>query len=238
MKVKTAKALNEKIILQAYDEFKVFICNEALPKFSIRYKPDASDGVIATYKNEKGNHIITIDTRFPYAGKQLYNRVLFHEFTHLLDNANTENKFNDNAYRYFTEFHAAKIAMLFSLGCNAINAFENIIYSQEIISELQSKQLAYKHQTDLLFQGMPNYDNVEYNCAHLSGDVAAINLVFPSHANQILTLDILPIPYLEYVTEIHNLFNESHVGETEIKTCDLLLRTAAIKHVNSLVEAL
>lgn len=238
MKIKTDKGLRDSLIVTAYEKYKLFINNSSLPSFSIRYKSNISDGSIAAYRNENGKHIITIDERFPHAGKNLYTRILFHEFTHLLDNVETKNTFNNNAYRYYTEFHAAKIAMIYLLGCENIKVFGSLIYSKEIIAELQNRKLKYINLMKELFNDKPNYDTIEYHCAHLLGEICTVNMAFPSHINETLSDTIIPLPYRIKVIQASEALEKQPITIDIIDRIGYLLKSAAIEQTMHLVTNL
>lgn len=230
MKARISNPSPDVLIRICYEEFKAFIHNDQLPDFDIAYTPDATES-IASYQCKDGRHIITIDERFPNAQKSDYIGILFHEFTHLSDQLSPVIKcFSLDESMYFDEYHATKVASLYSLGCKDLQLTSNIQYTQKVTNYLTFCHTQFqKFFTDAFpksFNKIPDLRLLDYKCACLSGVMSANNLLFPCHTNEILSFDVVPQPYQKYIVEIFNILENHDLSHDVITQTNKLLADA------------
>ena len=115
------------------NNFKKFVGNNAFPQYTIFTKEislsvvdiQGYDSIASThYDVQKGIHTLTISSNI-----EIYEYIIFHEFTHMLD---SELYVNNDKIRYiglsgFTEYHASQVELMKMLGAKSI--FDRLSFS-------------------------------------------------------------------------------------------------------------
>lgn len=120
---------------KAYEEYQEFMKVSGMPKYNFVYSNQKGSTIAeAIYNNNRYNLIIanTLCTTYKEGAKG----ILFHEFTHILDEEELVNAYGfpyeDRNVKYvYKELHAEQIKTLYLLGCKTIDDLESINVDNE-----------------------------------------------------------------------------------------------------------
>ena len=126
---KEEKVIWEAQIRKEYKKFSKFIGSDQLPKFNIEFvDPTIEDINYGMKVKYSPSPTLKINMGFMIRGN--FQAMLFHEFTHLWDNAvlcnNKDEKTKRKILSLYSEYHASQVEFLKFIGCDELNSNKKV----------------------------------------------------------------------------------------------------------------
>jgi len=165
--LQTQKLVWEQQIKIEYDRYKIFIGNNNMPKYKVKFVDRSKNKI--SYAMESLSYkrpvILNVNMGFMINGKNKHCQpTLYHEFTHMWD---TENLFSDKDFKerksvlsLYTEYHASQIESFRFMEFESINS-NKIISPSDKFHEFDNFMTAFEYYDEkckLLSESIVNYD--------------------------------------------------------------------------------